>query len=211
MTVLIGVISQDTARFSGFCQALSAMDTPPGTLMEWVIGHDIPANQNQLVDSLLDSDASHLLIMGDDHVFAPDLLNRLLDHDVDLVAPVCVRRFPPYLPTAFQDDRPILLSDYPDGGLAEVDMVGSAGLLAKREVFEEMDRPWFEYGRLQPTQIAEDLYFCRKARELGYEVWYDLDTPLGHCVTGAVWPVKTSDGWTYGFTMTGGMKMTVPV
>ncbi|GAI93114.1 unnamed protein product, partial [marine sediment metagenome] len=53
---------------------------------------------------------------------------------------------------------------------------GGAGfLLVKREVFEKLPYPWFSFEK-----GGEDLYFCDKARENGFEIWADMSVLLGH-------------------------------
>lgn len=213
---LIAVIAQENSRFTAFSVAMDQMQVPPGSMREWYIGHDIPENHNLAVQTLLqEQHLEWLFLMGDDHVFEPDLLLRLLSHDCHLVAPLCLTRMPPYRPVAFVlDDEGVRerldLQKAPTSGLIEVLHVGGAGLLVKRHVFEQMSDPWFEYGKLDPTLISEDLYFCDKARAAGYDIWLDTQALLGHCVTGAVWPVPDGDRWTYGFSFSGGMSVAMP-
>jgi hypothetical protein len=217
---LVGVIAQDTARFSVFAASLSSLEVPEGTAIKWVIGHGIAAQANMLVEALFDEApaAEWLWIMGDDHAFSPQILNRLLDHDVDIVTPLCLTRQPPYKPvmcTGFTGEGMMRArlnpNDYPDGGLVPIHSSGSAGMLVRREVFEIMSGPWFETGGISGVEIGEDFYFCDKARDLGFELWGDLDTNLGHVTTATVWPVRQEDGWTYGFGFNGGLKVTMPV
>lgn len=207
---MIGVIAQDTARFSVFASSLCRLEAPAGTQIEWMLGLDIPANMNQLVDTLLLGDGEWLWFMGDDHVIPPNTLPRLLAHDKDIIVPLCLSRVPPYRPVVVEDGATLKLDSHPRGGLIEVEAAGGAGMLVRRSVFETMLRPWFEFGQLDATQISEDMHFCAKARDLGYDIWCDLDAPLGHCTTGIVWPVLEESGWTYGFVMAGGFQVTVP-
>lgn len=214
---LVGIIAQDTARFTVFASSLGRIEAPAGTQMEWMLGFDIPASLNQLVDTLLYSDGAWLWLMGDDHVIPPETLTRLLSHEKDIIVPLCLTRVAPYKPVIYSefDDttkkrQTVNLDNHPNGGLIEVHSAGNGGMLIRREVFETMPRPWFEYGRVDPTSITEDVHFCDKARELGYDIWCDLDTALGHCTTGIVWPVLQEDGWTHGFVMNGGFQITMP-
>ncbi len=105
MSGMIGVLSQDTGRYSIFSHCLMSIQAPAGSTIEWVMGLDIPANHNKLVRAALATNAEWLWIKGDDSVFAPDILTRLLSHDVDVVVPLCLRRMPPYDPAAFLEPR----------------------------------------------------------------------------------------------------------
>lgn len=220
---MVGVIAQETARFSTFAASLTALEVPPETSIKWILGHGISANSNQLVRAMLaDPKCEWLWILGDDHVFGTTVLTRLLEHDVNIVAPLCLTRMPPYSPVMmsgfatkeeFEKEgyrRRLRLDDYPEGGLISIHSVGSAGLLVRRTVFEDMEDPWFEAGMVSGLEIGEDFYFCDKAREQ-YEIWGDLDTMIGHTTVATVWPARVDEGWTFSFGFTGGLQITMPV
>ena len=48
-------------------------------------------------------------------------------------------------------------------------------MMVKREVFEKVEQPWFAipYSTTGGHYIGEDVFFCRKAREAGYEILVD--------------------------------------
>lgn len=213
---VIGVVAQETARFSMFAASMTGMEPPFGTEVVWRFGHHIAQSTNALIDAMYERDADWLWIMGDDHAFSPGLLLGLLDRDVEIVAPLCLMRNPPYRPVAFDfapdenDSVRVNLDDHPEGGLIKVKSVGSAGLLVRREVFDFIPQPWFEAGRGMTAVVGEDLNFCDKARDAGFDIHVDLDLSLGHCLTGVVWPVREHDGWTFGFSMIGGFQITMP-
>lgn len=212
---LIGVIAQETSRFSMFAASLTGLEAPEGTTIKWIFGHDIAANANLLVHEMYERDADWLWILGDDHSFSPTILTRLLAHDVDIIVPLCLMRNAPYRPVIYSGVEDgvrirVNLDDHPQGGLIAVHSAGSGGMLVKREVFDAIEDPWFESGVDSSVQLGEDLYFCDKARDIGAVVMCDLDIPFGHCSTTVVWPVREADGWTYGFSMMGGYSITLP-
>ena len=215
---LVGIIAQDTARFSLFAASVTGLEAPAGTQVKWVIGHPIASATNDLCRSFMANDElKWLLILGDDHAFAPDMLSRLLAHNVDVVVPLGLMRQPPYKPAVFSDwagtgmyRRRVNLNDHPDGGLVPIHSAGSAGMLIRRHVLENLVDPWFESGGVSGVEIGEDVYFCDKAREMGFGIYVDLDTPMGHITTSTVWPIQQNDGWTYGFGFTGGLKVSMP-
>lgn len=217
---VVGVIAQDTARFSMFGASLTGIEVPPGTGVKWLFGHDIAASTNLLVRAMFEEyeDADWLWILGDDHVFSGSILMRLLAHEKDIIVPLCLTRNPPYKPVVFSDwadvdermRQRVHLPDHPEGGLIPIHSGGSAGMLIRRRVFEALEDPWFEHIRSSNVEIGEDVYFCDKAREAGFEIFCDLDIPMGHCTTATVWPVNEPGGWTYGFSFMGGLKLTMP-
>lgn len=141
-------------------------------------------------------------IMGDDHRFEPGMLKQLLAHEVDIVVPLCVRRTPPFTlvimkeEKTFHDER--LGRDYP--GYVPYQMgevpnelftcvgAGSAGMLIKRRVLDEMGFPWFESS--DGVYLNEDLEFCRKARAAGFEIHVDPYAYLGHIGQMMIWPSR---------------------
>lgn len=216
---MVGIIAQDTARFSPFAASLTGLEVPDATAIKWIIGHSIASSTNMLVRAMLETDgAEWLWILGDDHTFNGTVLHRLLDHEKDIVVPNCLMRFPPYKPvsfTGFAEEGSMLrrrlnLADHPNGGLVPIHSAGSGGMLVRRRVFEALEDPWFEAAHVSSVEIGEDVRFCDKAREEGFGIYADLDTSLGHMTTATVWPVKHAGGWTYGFGFTGGSTVAMP-
>jgi hypothetical protein len=91
----------------------------------------------------------------------------------------------PVKPVAMMDNDGEIGRVYtaPDSeGLQPVDYIGMGVMMVKREVFEKVEAPWFAipYSTIGQHYIGEDVFFCRKAREAGYEVLVDHD--LSHQV-----------------------------
>jgi hypothetical protein len=181
----IGVLSGDLTRYSDFVLALMHQTLPPGSKMVWTRGADVVGNMNQMVRGMV---GEWLWILGDDHVFDGNLLQRLLVHDVDVVVPLCLKRLPPYDPVVYshqnEDGLYVGYTDLPAHGLVPVHAAGSAGMLVKRYVFDALTEPMFEsHGGLN-----EDLTFCAKVREAGFQIWCDVDSTIGHIGQVSVWP-----------------------
>jgi hypothetical protein len=63
-------------------------------------------------------------------------------------------------------------------GLEEVEAMGFGCICVHREVFEAMPPPWFHIPWNEQTMkydCGEDVYFCRKAKENGFQVMLDHD------------------------------------
>jgi hypothetical protein len=70
-------------------------------------------------------------------------------------------------------------------GLIEVDSIGFGFVSINFEIFEKMQQPWFDtyYHELNTKElslIGEDVYFCHKARDLGYATYGDTRFNVGH-------------------------------
>jgi len=188
----IGILSGDLSRYADFSIALMHQQTPVGTKLIWTKGVDVVGNMNQMVRGM---HGDWLWILGDDHVFDPDLLVRLLHRNVDVVVPLCLKRSPPYDPVVYshQNDRGEYVGyhDLPSSGLVEVHAAGSAGMLVRRTVLDALEDPVFEsHGGLN-----EDLTFCAKLRAAGFRIWCDTDAHLGHIGQVDVWPVFKDGEW----------------
>lgn len=180
---------------------LAAKGVPPGTDVSVNRSGSVVENINM---SLLAMPEEHewAWILGDDHRFEPDLLLRLLEHDYDVVVPLCVRRNPPFALGLFKGSEIVTdertgreypgyvnygLTEVPDEPF-EVVASGSAGMLVRRKVFEALGYPYFESS--DGVFLNEDLEFCRRVRELGFKIMCDPHAFLGHIGEFAVWPAR---------------------
>ena len=131
--------------------------------------------RNMATEVALESFADFVLLVDDDMCVPPDLLTKLLAHDVDIVTPLFFRSTPPIAPLIFDlgsDGTPIPIFNYPDNSLFETP--GGAGtgvMLIKTKVFRSMEYPWWR-GSVDAEQ-GEDTFFCKQARARGFKTWCD--------------------------------------
>jgi hypothetical protein len=155
-----------------------------------VAKHNAVQNErNELIPA--SHSADWLFFLDDDILPQPDVLLRMLSHNVPIVSGLYVSRLPPHSPVAYRQVRPDGEPDryLPVGriasGLQEVDATGAGCLLVKREVFERMRSagvPWFQYicDTDLSRYVSEDIYFCEQARKLGYPILLDSKAQCGH-------------------------------
>lgn len=202
MSGLVGVIANDSARYSLFASCIDRLALPKGWKKEWLIGGDWCGARNELAQLALDEGASHLWFMDDDHAFPPSMLKKLLAHKEALVTPLCLTRVFPFSPVQYTKQvgdlqyLPIPLSESGANGLVEIEAGGCAGMLIRRDVLEAIEPPWFEY-----TDRSEDIVFCEKARAAGFKLHVDLGVTLGHITTAVVHPAVRGGVWITGFTI----------
>lgn len=200
----VAVTADEAGRYTQFAICMQGLLIPPGSKTLWQVGNDIAGNRNRAVEQM---DGKWIWWIDDDHAFPPGILKELLRHDVDIVAPLCLRRQQPFDPVSFtsRDSITVLpLHDLPESGLVEVEACGSAGMLVKRHVFDALEPPYF---RMTEDGISEDIYFSDKARAAGFKIHTDLGTPLGHITTAVVWPTYAEGEWRTGFTLGDGFKL----
>lgn len=157
---------------------------PDGTRLVMCEGSAIHGQRNRICRQRTPQD-EWVFFMDDDMVLEPDTLVRLLAHNVPIVGGLYLTRHPPYISAAGwknPDGTARLLSadDMHSGRLVEVDWVGTGCLLIRREVFEALEYPWFEAGRIHPDEMSEDVWFCLKAKAKGFPVFVDTSVRPGH-------------------------------
>jgi len=159
-------------------------------------GTNAVSARNSCVYEMLQGDYTHLLFFDSDMAFPENTLQKLLDHDKDIVGGFYVRKREEFAPTVFK------LGERPEGKFVtewindfkEVEAIGTGCLLIKREVFENIECPWFEYkwnGSPDGKMITEDLVFCEKAKEAGYKIYCDGTIKCGHVNSMVIWPQET--------------------
>lgn len=207
----IGVPTAENGRSRLFDQCLAALDRPAGTTLRYGIHGSVAKARNVLVEQMT---GEWLWMIDDDHVFAADTLTRLLRHlddpRVDAVVPFCLRKQFPATHVLFslnsrwtRDDttQPITLRydlQPHERGLIEVGAAGTAGMLVRRRVFDQLEPPWFELGQVPRYRDfpCEDVWFCRRLRDAGFRLFCDLETPLGHITPIIIWPTRSRQGHT---------------
>ena len=192
----VGVISAERGSYTAFWNMLmtALAAAPPGTGCVTAMGVDVAGNTNQLCRR---TKGEWLWVMGDDHSFGPELLPRLLAHNVDVVIPHCLKRNPPWAPVVFtrQDEDGFFRTDeLPEDDLVQIWAGGSAGMLIRRHVLDAIGDPWFTPSP-NAVGLNEDLNFCRKAREAGFSIWCDTGALLGHISHYTVWPEWRDGSW----------------
>lgn len=183
-----GICVQETGRYTAFTEAMSSLQTPPGTQVLWRYGSHIVNGMNWLADNMV---GDWLWIMGDDHSFDPYLLIRLLDHNVDVVVPVCLMRQQPFAPVVRvnEEGNVIDLTKLkPSDGLISIHSAGSAGMLIRKPVFDRVREAFPGRVFVEDGDVSEDYLFCARVRELGIPIHCDLGSRLGHMAVVGIWP-----------------------
>lgn len=198
---MIAIPCNDLSRYSVFALSLATTDMPRGTRIAMVRSMDVTANLNMIVRQAMEEKSDWVWFQGDDHVWMPDLLTSLLDRNLDVVVPLVAKKNPPFNLVIFKDSwmakdvddgreyrhyQYFEPSELPDGGLMEVHAAGSAAMLVRRHVLEDVGSPWFENS--VGTIVNDDLEFCRKIRDCGYKIMCDTDVAMGHISSHTVWP-----------------------
>ena len=210
----IAIPTSEMGRFLLFTVALTTTHKPDNCYLNCTASASVTENLNTIIRELRDEDR-FCWILGDDHCWVPDTLMKMLgvmdDHpEIDVLVPLVTKRNPPWHLVIFNELEgldinghqlysPIHWEDVPREGVWEIDAAGSAGMLIRREVLDQMDDPWF-YSTMdkngRQAVLNEDLTFCtRIRREHGCRIFATADCTLGHLGIFNVRPLHNGERW----------------
>lgn len=138
--------------------------------------------RNKSAQLALDEGADYLMFIDSDMQFPPDGIQRLLDRKKDIIGGLYYRRQAPHLPTINEKNGKLLQipHEFPTEHPFKIFSVATGFLLVKTDVLRKIGAPWFGFGKFHGKEMGEDVFFCWKANQKGYEVWCDPTIPLGH-------------------------------
>jgi FkbM family methyltransferase len=153
---------------------------------QYFYGYNIDQIRNLIAHWAIHYD--YLFSVDSDIVLPKDCLTKMLQHDKDMVSGVYIQR---------KADQEILeiyrknehggVSNVPfiflqPAGLHPIDGCGFGCVLVKSEVIRRIGYPQFVYKSAlnHINTISEDVYFCTKARELGFQIFVDSTIVCNH-------------------------------
>lgn len=193
----IGLLTSETSRFSRFWLHFQGLSLPPNIKLISKMSLNIAEARDEVIR---EAEGDWVWFMDDDHTFKPDLLKNLLSREVDIIQPLVLGRYAPFAPvmmgTETEDGSKQYRLALTDGerGVKKVEAVGAAGMLIRRRVWEKIGLRWFTPLPGEPSIVSEDILFCRRARAKGFQIYADLENPMGHLNVGEVWPERDADG-----------------
>lgn len=147
------------------------------------ISCDIIGNRAGLVEQARKVKATHILFVDHDMYFPPmktdkgfeSAVTRLLSRDKDIIGVPYNFRSLPLKSTASPIEE---TSDEP----YKCNVVGTGLLLIKLSVFDKLEKPYFQFGRNEDSEMVygEDTYFCQQAIKAGFDVWADPTIEVKH-------------------------------
>jgi hypothetical protein len=138
--------------------------------------------RHNLIKKAIEVKSDYVLWIDSDMMFPPTVALRLLEHNKDVVACNYMRRSKPLKTVAYTDLNdwnswvPMELFDE----LVKVEGVGMGCMLMKLDVFDKIDKPYFEFGYKEDTEdyYGEDFNLLEKIRKVGYEIFIDTQLSL---------------------------------
>lgn len=191
MKILVAVPSNDVIE-TKFVQSLLALEKVGQTDVHIYAGSLVYVARNTLSDLAQVRGYDYVLWIDSDQTFPPDLLPRLYRHNKDFVTGVCYFRKPPYTPVIYEtmecedtEEGPkTKIQMYTDRPLqTDIFQVAGCGFgvcLTSVKMLTDVKSQFPEAPFTPIKNFGEDLSFCWKARQLGYEIWCDPTIDIGH-------------------------------
>lgn len=147
--------------------------------------YSIDVSRNLIVKYAQENKFDYIFWVDSDIILPKDALIKLIAHDKDIVSGVyaykilggdkaVAKRFLLDKEDTYEDIPLKEIKEYK--GLMKVDGFGFGCVLTKTEVFNKIKYPHFIYT----FDMGEDIFFCRKAQNEGYELFIDTTILCGH-------------------------------
>jgi len=164
------------------------LDVPEGyeTDFKTVTGDQIDQIRNLISDWAKRYD--YLFSVDSDIILPKDSLKKMIVADKDVISGLYIQRIPNthtleiYMNGANGSIINMPYDIVPKDQLFEIAGCGMGCCLIKSEVFRKMEYPHFYYKSaiLHKDTVSEDIYFCKKAKDNGFEVWADSSIKCDH-------------------------------
>lgn len=177
----IGAMSAKTTK-----SLMEMMNLPYEFIPIFQYGAYVSVNREHIVEAARKVKADYLLFIDHDMKFYNVTIDLLIKHNKDIVAALYNYRFQPITPMVkmFGHNGGVILAktkDIPDEPF-KVAGIGMGCCLIKMSVFDKLGTPYFpmKYDEKGFVIRSEDIGFCEKARDAGYDIWCDPTLSVGH-------------------------------
>lgn len=148
---------------------------------------DLLRNKNFTVRQALDNDCTHVMLVDEDIVIESDTFIKLFNHDKDIITGLYLTKSYPHFPSAFSGlfedgNYKIMYLDKEVKGLISIISCQLGCILIKMEVFKKLQFPWFDN-------------FFERCADMGFKIFCDTDTRVGHKHTVTLWPGYNGEKW----------------
>ena len=137
--------------------------------------------REELTAYALSEEFTHVFWLDSDMVFEEEIIDDLYDTGKDFVCGIFHARRPSHVSCIFKSLVPpdrYKWDEYPFETF-RIKGCGMAATLIKTEILKAV-RDHFGNCFTPAYNLGEDLAFCRKADELGYEIWCEPTVRVGH-------------------------------
>ena len=145
--------------------------------------------RDKLALKAMSKDYTHVLWLDSDMVFTDDLFDDLYDTGKKFVTGIAHARREPYLSCIFTELYPAIKrcdGEYPSDTF-KIAGCGMACVLMTVDIIKDV---WKHHGTafFPDRDFGEDLSFCKRAQDLGHEIWAEPSVKLGHLGHMVIYP-----------------------
>lgn len=150
----------------------------------------VHVGRDRLARKAVEDGFTHVLWLDSDMIFTEELLDNLMFSGKDFVTGIAHARRAPHCSCIFKEIWPTPDRweghEYPTGAF-RIGGCGFACVLIKTEIIKAV---LGKHGTafFPMRELGEDLAFCKRARDLGYEIWAEPSVWLGHIGHITVYP-----------------------
>ena len=153
------------------------------TIVEILEGSMIYVARDRLAWRAIQEECTHVLWLDSDMSFEKDILDSLMWCGKDMVCGAFVSRKPPFSPCVYESiEDPANMKKVERFGREpfRVDGCGMATVLTSvkllKDVWDRFDTCFMPTERIR----GEDIAFCDRVKQLGYEIWCEPTVRPGH-------------------------------
>lgn len=178
-TVKRGFSHSQSQAMLYFAQCKS--DVPKYIDVAMVWSSNLIENRHMLVSKAFQFEATHMLFWDSDIKAPYDAIVRMVNHHLPIVAVNYPKKEPEARPTAYIDTDNYTgpcFTQKKHKGLQAVSSCGFGLMLIEMGVLQAMKTPLFQFTQDGPEGLqteTEDVFFCRKARQAGFDIVIDHD------------------------------------
>lgn len=144
--------------------------------------------RNAIVKAFLESDCTHLLFIDSDTVPPLNAIKRLLAHDKLIISALTpIIEFDEKIGEYYRKWNCVDMNDQhmkPNTGVQECKGAGGSCIMIKREVFETVPAPWYQFVNKDDTgkdvKVSEDIYFVINCLSKGIKTYADTGIICQH-------------------------------
>ncbi len=182
MKLAIGVATTGQIKTKTFVSLIKLMKRDPENtyIIAWE-GCNVHQCRINIVKEAQKYNCTHLLFIDYDMLFEPDVAEKLLARDKDIIGVNSMVRGLPLASTVKIHNEKGEKAYEVSGECFECQAVGTGIMLIKMSVFDKLPKPWFFYEQDgDDMKTGSDMWFCNKAKEAGFKVWCDSSVKVGH-------------------------------
>ena len=192
MKLLIAIPNMDTIR-TEFEQSLRALENKlrnDGIPYEvkFISGSLVYAARDSLAKHAVNNEFTEVLWIDSDMVFNEALYEDLRMNGKDMICGLFISRHYPYVNCIFSNLDPVdRITEIPND-VFRVAACGFGCVLMKAQVIRDVLNANGGKGFIPEMKMGEDVAFCKRATDLGYEIWCDPTVRVGHVGSIVIWP-----------------------